>query len=39
MWGGGCIMAELWTREPILKGNTEQNQLELIQNMCGSITT
>jgi cyclin-dependent kinase 9 len=20
MWGGGCIMAELWTREPILKG-------------------
>lgn len=39
MWGAGCIMAELWTREPILKGNTEQNQLELIQNMCGSITT
>jgi len=21
MWGAGCIMAELWTREPILKGN------------------
>ena len=20
MWGAGCIMAELWTREPILKG-------------------
>lgn len=39
MWGAGCIMAELWTREPILKGNTEQNQLELIQNMCGSITS
>ncbi len=38
MWGAGCIMAELWTREPILKGNTEQNQLELIQGICGSIT-
>lgn len=21
MWGAGCIMAELWTREPILKGD------------------
>jgi len=38
MWGAGCIMAELWTREPILKGNTDQNQLELIQNLCGSIS-
>ncbi len=39
MWGAGCIMAELWTRDPILKGNTEQNQLELIQSLCGPITT
>ena len=23
MWGGGCIMAELWTREPILKGKND----------------
>lgn len=38
MWGAGCIMAELWTREPILKGSTDQNQLELIQGLCGSIT-
>lgn len=38
IWGSGCIMAELWTREPILKGNSEQNQLELIQSLCGSIT-
>jgi len=37
MWGAGCIMAELWTREPILKGNAEQNQLELIQGLCGTI--
>jgi cyclin-dependent kinase 9 len=21
MWGAGCIMAELWTRDPLLKGN------------------
>nr|AGH55868.1 Cyclin dependent kinase 9 [Brachionus manjavacas] len=39
MWGAGCIMAELWTKEPILKGGTEQHQLELIQNLCGPITT
>lgn len=39
IWGAGCIMAELWTREPILKGNSDQNQLEHIQNLCGSIDT
>ena len=38
MWGAGCIMAELWTREPILKGNSEQSQLDLITSLCGSIT-
>lgn len=38
IWGSGCIMAELWTREPILKGNSEQNQLDLIQSLCGSIS-
>lgn len=38
MWGAGCIMAELWTKEPILKGNTEQTQLDLILSLCGSIT-
>jgi cyclin-dependent kinase 9 len=37
MWGAGCIMAELWTREPILKGNSEQSQLDLIVSLCGSI--
>jgi len=27
MWGAGCIMAEMWTRSPIMQGNTEQQQL------------
>ncbi|KAI6183248.1 putative cyclin-dependent kinase 9 [Aphelenchoides bicaudatus] len=39
LWGVGCIMAELWTHTPILQGDTEQKQLELIQNMCGGINT
>jgi len=38
MWGAGCIMAELWTRSPILQGNTEQHQLSLISQLCGAIT-
>ncbi|KAL3079067.1 hypothetical protein niasHS_014849 [Heterodera schachtii] len=37
IWGAGCIMAELWIRAPILQGNTEQSQLELISKLCGSI--
>jgi len=36
--GAGCIMAEMWTRCPILQGNTEQQQLTLISQLCGSIT-
>lgn len=38
IWGAGCIMAEMWTRSPILQGNTEQAQLNLISQLCGSIT-
>eukprot|EP00088_Acartia_fossae_P006423 TRINITY_DN12957_c1_g1_i1.p1 TRINITY_DN12957_c1_g1~~TRINITY_DN12957_c1_g1_i1.p1 ORF type:complete len:430 (-),score=105.89 TRINITY_DN12957_c1_g1_i1:116-1405(-) len=38
MWGAGCIMAEMWTRVPILQGNTEQHQITLIAGLCGSIT-
>lgn len=37
MWGAGCIMGELWTRNPIMQGTTEQQQLHLISNLCGSI--
>uniref|UniRef100_A0A1I7ZX82 Protein kinase domain-containing protein n=1 Tax=Steinernema glaseri TaxID=37863 RepID=A0A1I7ZX82_9BILA len=38
MWGAGCIMAEFWTRVAIMQGETEQKQLELITNLCGSVT-
>lgn len=38
MWGAGCIVAELWTGTPLMQGNTEQEQLNLICNLCGSIT-
>ncbi len=36
-WGAGCIMAELWTRSPIMQGETEQKQLTLICQLCGTI--
>lgn len=39
LWGAGCIMAELWTRSPIMQGNSEQHQLDLIIQLCGSIDT
>ncbi|XP_031776674.1 cyclin-dependent kinase 9 isoform X2 [Nasonia vitripennis] len=38
LWGAGCIMAEMWTRSPIMQGSTEQMQLTLISQLCGSIT-
>jgi cyclin-dependent kinase 9 len=38
LWGSGCIMAEMWTRSPIMQGNTEQHQLTLIAQLCGAIT-
>ncbi|KAG1700931.1 Cyclin-dependent kinase 9 [Nymphon striatum] len=38
LWGAGCMMAEMWTRTPIMQGNTEQHQLALISQLCGSIT-
>lgn len=38
IWGVGCIMAEMWTRNPIMKGNSLINQLLKISEVCGSIT-
>lgn len=37
IWGAGCIMAEMWTRTPIMQGKTEQHQLHLISQLCGSV--
>ncbi|GBM79406.1 Cyclin-dependent kinase 9 [Araneus ventricosus] len=38
LWGSGCVMAEMWTRTPIMQGDSEQHQLALITRLCGSIT-
>ncbi|XP_039271701.2 cyclin-dependent kinase 9-like [Styela clava] len=38
LWGAGCIMAEMWTRSPIMQGDTEQTQLKFICQLCGSIS-
>ena len=37
MWGVGCIMAELWTKRPIMRGENEMHQLQLISDLCGTI--
>lgn len=37
MWGVGCILCELFVKDPIMKGNTEQKQLELIVDQIGPI--
>lgn len=37
MWGVGCIFAEMWIRSPIMQGSSEQKQLDLISELCGSI--
>lgn len=38
IWSAGCIMAEMWTRSPIMQGYNETQQLGLITQLCGSIT-
>ena len=38
IWGAGCIIAEMWTRTPIMQGSNEQHQLALISHLCGSIS-
>lgn len=38
LWGVGCIMSELFTKEPLMKGTTEQHQLQLIADIIGPIS-
>lgn len=38
MWGTGCVMAEMWTKRPIFQGATEQEQINHIIKLCGSLT-
>lgn len=37
VWSIGCVLGELWTREPILPGSSFTHQLFLISELCGSI--
>eukprot|EP00932_Pfiesteria_piscicida_P016215 SRR837773.3150.p1 GENE.SRR837773.3150~~SRR837773.3150.p1 ORF type:complete len:372 (+),score=126.36 SRR837773.3150:1-1116(+) len=36
MWSIGCILAEMYTREPLYPGRTTQHQLDLIIGLLGS---
>ena len=38
VWSCGCILGELFTREPMFRGNTELQQLDRIFTVCGSPT-
>ena len=35
IWSFGCILAELYTGEPLFPGNNEQEQFELILELLG----
>ena len=35
IWTLGCILAELYSGEPLFPGNNEQEQIELIMELCG----
>ena len=35
IWSFGCILAELYTGEPLFPGKNEQEQIELIMEICG----
>lgn len=37
LWSSGCVLGEFWTRGPILPGKSDNNQLQLISQLCGSI--
>lgn len=36
LWSAGCIMGELMQHKPLLPGNTEQAQLDMIVKLLGS---
>ncbi|GIY43942.1 cyclin-dependent kinase 9 [Caerostris darwini] len=37
IWAAGCTMAEIFLRNPVMQGDTEQQQIMLICDLCGSI--
>lgn len=38
MWGIGCVLGEMFTRRPILPGQSDVDQLERIWALCGTPT-
>ncbi|KAG9218142.1 hypothetical protein CCMSSC00406_0008081 [Pleurotus cornucopiae] len=36
IWGIGCVLAEMFTRKPILPGTSDVDQLEKIWQLCGT---
>ncbi|TDL21991.1 Pkinase-domain-containing protein [Rickenella mellea] len=36
LWGIGCVLGEMFSRRPILTGNSDLDQLEKIFQLCGS---
>ncbi|KAI9826877.1 MAG: serine/threonine protein kinase, CMGC, CDC2/CDK sub [Thelocarpon impressellum] len=38
MWGVGCVFAEMFVRRPILAGNSDLNQAQIIFDLVGSPT-
>ncbi|KAF4545151.1 CMGC/CDK protein kinase [Lasiodiplodia theobromae] len=38
MWGAGCVFGEMFKRKPILAGNSDLNQTQIIFDLVGSPT-
>ncbi|KAH7051332.1 kinase-like domain-containing protein [Macrophomina phaseolina] len=38
MWGAGCVFGEMFKRKPILAGNSDLNQAQIIFDLVGSPT-
>ncbi|GLB39077.1 putative pkinase-domain-containing protein [Lyophyllum shimeji] len=36
IWGIGCVLGEMFSRQPILPGNSDLDQLEKIWQLCGT---
>uniref|UniRef100_A0A7E5A1I1 Protein kinase domain-containing protein n=1 Tax=Panagrellus redivivus TaxID=6233 RepID=A0A7E5A1I1_PANRE len=37
IWAAGCMMIEFWTRNPLFQGRSDQEQLQKICKLCGSV--
>lgn len=36
IWGAGCILAEMFMKKPLLPGDSDIHQLELVSRLCGT---